>query len=114
MKRYVLGAVAFLTLAGVIGLIVQSGGPGSHPGSPSSLKALHQAPLPAAGAPTAGDVGVKVGFGSATTTTTAGSGGTGSGAAGSVGAQNVVRSPSTSLQPSELVGPRVIETAQLA
>jgi hypothetical protein len=114
MKRYVVGIVAFLTLAGVIGLIVQAGGSGGNgPGggglSPAAREqaALHKsAPGPVAVGPTGSGA-------SFATTTSPGSVSGGRGAEGGATA-NVPGLPSGGLLRGELAGPKVIETAQLS
>jgi hypothetical protein len=107
MKRYGYGAVLFLVLAGLIGLLAQACTNGGNP-APSALNgggAKAPGPVPAHGAAIAGDNGVAV---PGLQTVTSGSGAAGSGAA------STIPLPATALQHGEFVGPKVIETAQLS
>jgi uncharacterized protein DUF4349 len=101
MKRYGLGAVVFVVLAGLIGLLAEActGGGSSSPTSASNAGA-GAAPH---GAAVVGDNGVAVpGIQSSGSTGGAGAGG------------SAVTLPTTGLQSGEFVGPKVIETAQLS
>lgn len=108
MKRYGLGAVVFVVLAGLIGLLAEActGGGSSSPTSASNAGAGGgKAPVgaPVHGPAIIGDNGVAVpGLQSSGSTG-------GSGAGGSA-----VTLPTTALQSGEFVGPKVIETAQLS
>ena len=128
MKRYAILAVGFLTLAGVIGLIAQlpSGGGGGTASSPAFDEKAPTGPLPMASPAPAGEASHQVqavpGTTGTTTTVVAGSGGGASTGASSVGSEAApvpggiaaITTPGSALSGSELVGPRIIETAQLS
>jgi hypothetical protein len=105
MKRYGLGAVAFLVLAGLIGLLAEACTNTGNNASPSSAgngaKAIAAPHVPAV----AGDTGVTLG---SVQTGTSGNGVAGSGPA------STISLPATALQQGEFIGPKVIETAQLS
>jgi hypothetical protein len=107
MKRYGLGAVLFLVLAGLIGLLAQActSGGNAAPSPVNAGGAKVAGPVPAHGAAIAGENGVAV---PGLQTGSSGSGATGAGAA------STISLPATALQHGEFVGPKVIETAHLS
>jgi Domain of unknown function (DUF4349) len=131
MKRIALVAVGFLVLAGLIGFVVRLPSGGGNASAPAvAQQAKHnelalgavRAPAPVPAGPAAGDTSVAVsGGGGASFGGVASSGGTSStgvahAVAGSAG--GAVSLPAggsgPSLPGSELVGPRIIETAELS
>src|SRR5437867_3841810 len=115
MKRYGLGAIAFLTLAGVIGLLAQACVGGGAGGAPAPMNAgaaapdrglkgaMHQTGTTSQGQAIAAPVPAQRSFNDVS--------GTGAGAT-QPGGPTVL--PMTGLQRGEIVGAKIVKTAQLS